>query len=94
MKHILLLKSLIQYFLVILITFILIVPGALGASRSLNTTIASDQKIVSKISSEIELPPDSDYYIHFDSQDLLLNGQNIEPATKGLSEKVIAAIAK
>jgi hypothetical protein len=49
---------------------------------------------LSKISSEIEIPPSSDYYIHFDSQDLLLNKQDMEPATKELPEKVIAAIAK
>ncbi len=94
MKRRLSLESLIQYFLVVFITFILVFPGALEASRSLHTTIASDQKIVSKISREIEIPPGFDYHIHFDSQYLTLNGQDIEPSAKGLSENVIAAIAK
>jgi hypothetical protein len=87
-------EYLIKYFLVVLLTFTLVFPGALGASRSITTTITSDQKIVSKISSEIEIPPDSDYYIRFDSQVLILNGQDIEPAANGLSEIVLAAIAK
>jgi hypothetical protein len=94
MKPGLSLESLMKYFIVVLITFILVFPGALGASRSLTTTHTSDQKIVSRISSEIEIPPDSDYYLHFDSQALTLNEQDREPATKGLSEQVIAAIAK
>ena len=62
MKPRLSLESLMKYFLVVLITFILVIPGVLGASRSLTTTHTSDQKIVSKISSEIEIPPGSDYY--------------------------------
>jgi hypothetical protein len=94
MKRLLSSESLIQYLLVVLITFILLVPGALGASRSLNLANTTDQKMVSKISREIELPPGSDYYIRFDSQDLTLNGPDVEPSVKGLSEKVIAAIAK
>jgi hypothetical protein len=94
MKRMQSLESLIKYFLVVLIIFILVFPGVLGASRSLNTTITSDQKMVSKISREIEMPPGSDYFIQFDSQNLTLNGQDIEPSTKGLSENVIAAIAK
>jgi hypothetical protein len=69
-------------------------PGVIGASRSLNKTISSDQKIVSKISKQVEISTGSDYYIKFDSQNLTLNGQDIAPYTKGLSENVIAAIAK
>jgi hypothetical protein len=66
----------------------------LGTAHSFNKTITSDQKIVAKISREIEIPAGSDYYIQFDSQTLTLNGQNVEPYSKGLSDKVIAAIAK
>jgi len=94
MKHLLSWESLIQSFLVVLITFILVVPGTLGTSRSLNPVSTTDQKIVSKISREIEIPPGSDYYIHFDSHNLTLNGQDVEPAASGLSEKILAAIAK
>ena len=50
--------------------------------------------MVSKISREIEIPPASDYYIRLDAQNLTLNGQDIEPSTTGLSETVIAAMAK
>jgi hypothetical protein len=94
MKWRLTLKSLIQYFYVVLITFCLTFPGVLGTSRSQNTTIASDQKIVSKISDEIEIPPGSDYYLHFNSQNLTLNKKDMEPAANGLSENVLAAIGK
>jgi len=94
MKHLQSWESLMQYFLVVFITFILVFPGVLGASRSLNPSSTTDQKIVSKISREIEIPPGSDYYIHFDSHNLTLNGQDVKPAANGLSENVIAAIAK
>jgi hypothetical protein len=87
-------KYTIRFFLVILVTFILILPGVVGASRSLNGTSSSDQKIVSKISKQVEISTGSDYYIKYDSQNLTLKGQNIEPYSKGLSDKVIAAIAK
>jgi len=94
MKHVLFLKFPVKFFLVLLIFFILVFPGALGASRSLNTTITSDPVIVSKISREIEIPAGSDYSIQFDSQNLTLIPQVIEPSVNGLSENVIAAIAK
>jgi len=94
MKRGLSLESLMKYFLAVLITFSLVTPGVLGISSSPNTTLTSDQNIVSKISSEIEIPAGSDYYIHFNSQDLTLNKQDMEPATSGLSEQIVAAIAK
>jgi len=94
MKRELSMESLIKYFLVILITFVLVFPGALGSSYSLHTPTASDQKIVSKISSEIEIPPGSDYYIRFNSQNMTLYKQHLKPAANGLSENVLAAIAK
>ena len=58
MKHLLSSESLIQFLLVVLITFILVVPGTLGASRSINPASTTDPKIVSKVSREIEIPPD------------------------------------
>lgn len=94
MKRILPLEFQVQYLLVILITFILVVPGVVGTSSSSNVSIASDQKIVSKISREIEIPSGSDYYIKFDSQNLTLKAQESIPSTDGLSNTVIAAIAK
>lgn len=94
MKRRLALESLMKYFLVVLITFNLLFPSALSASRSLNTTITCEQKIISKISSEIEIPPYSDYYIRFNSKNQTLLKQDREPASSGLSDKVIASIAK
>ncbi|MBE3137920.1 MAG: hypothetical protein IMZ43_11110 [Thermoplasmata archaeon] len=66
----------------------------MGTVHSFNKTITSDQKIVAKISREIEIPAGSDYYIKFDSQNLTLKGQDVVPYSEGLSDKVIAAIAK
>jgi len=79
---------------VLCISFSLVFPGVLGTANVFKKTLTSDQKIVSEISREIEIPPESDYYIQFDSQNLTLKGQDIEPLTNGLSETVIAAIAK
>lgn len=80
--------------LTILITFILASPGVLGAFRTVKTTMSSDQKIVSKITRDVEIPAGSDYYIKFDSQNLTLKGQEIAPYSDGLSDTVIAAIVK
>ena len=82
-------KFLIHYCLILFITYSLVFQGVLGASL-----VASNQKIVSKISNEIEIPPSSDYFIRFDSQDQTLIAQDIESAASGLSEQIIAAIAK
>ena len=76
------------------ISFSLVFPGVLGTANVFKKTLTSDQKIVSEISREIEILPESDYFIQFDSQNLTLKGQDIEPLTNGLSETVIAAIAK
>ncbi len=65
-----------------------------GAAHLSNQTFTSDQQIVSKISKEIEIPPESDYYIQFDSQNQTLKAQEIKPSTNGLSETVIGAIVK
>ncbi len=82
-------KFLIHYCLILFITCSLVFQGVLGTS-----IVASNQKIVSKISNKIEIPPSSDYFICFDSQDQTLIAQDIESATSGLSEQIIAAIAK
>jgi hypothetical protein len=87
-------ESLIKYSCVVLIMFLLMVPGVWGNSFSSETMDTSDLKTVSKISREIEIPPGSDYVVHFDSQNLTLVGQDVEPSTSGLSDAVIAAIAK
>jgi hypothetical protein len=79
---------------IVSVSFSLVFPGIIGTARSFDTAISSDQSMVSKISREIEIPPESDYYIRFDSQNLTLQPQVIEPSANGLSENVIAAIAK
>jgi hypothetical protein len=83
-----------RLFLILLLTFFLVSPGVLGASRSLNHPLSSDEKIVSKISKTIELPAGTDYSLHFDAQNLTLKGQDITPYSQGLSDVVLAAIAK
>ena len=77
-----------------LIMFLLVSPGALSAFSSVKPAMSSDQKIVSKITRDIEIPAGSDYYIKFDAQNLTLEGKDILPATNGLSDTVIAAIVK
>jgi hypothetical protein len=86
--------SAVKILVVVSVSVSLVFPGVFGAVRSFNNTLTSDQKTISKISREIGIPPGSDYFIKFDSRNLTLNGQDVEPATKGLSENVIAAIAK
>ena len=84
----------VKYVLVVLITCSLATPAVLESCCSEYTLNISDKNIVSKIASEIEIPPDSDYYIKFNSQNLTLTKQDREPTVKGLSEQVVAAIAK
>jgi hypothetical protein len=83
-----------QIYLAILVTFLLVSPGVFGSSLSKKTVDASDQTIVSMIVKDVEIPAGSDYYIRFDAQNLTLKGKEINPATNGLSDTVIAAIAK
>lgn len=86
--------QIIKFFLVALILCILLFPGTFGASHPLTAKDSSDQKIVSKIHQELEIPAGSGYYIKFDSQNLSLKSQDAPPYSDGLSESVVAAIAK
>jgi hypothetical protein len=67
------------------------IHGAIAVSKQAHTT---DSQMVSKISREIEIPPESDYFIRFDSLNQTLSSQEILPLSSGLSETVLAAIAK
>jgi hypothetical protein len=78
----------------ICICFSLLFPGVVGIARLSNQTLASEQHLVSKISREIDIPPEFDYVIRFNTQNLTLQAQEDEPYTTGFSETVIAAIAK
>ncbi|KYK20223.1 hypothetical protein AYK25_01405 [Thermoplasmatales archaeon SM1-50] len=79
--------------LVICIWCSLVLPEVYGAPY-LSQICTSDKQIVSKISTEIDIPPESDFYIRFEANNLTLQPQVLEPATYGLSETVIAAIVK
>jgi hypothetical protein len=52
-----------------------------------------DQKIVAKISKEVEIPAGTDYFIKYNSKNLTLEEQ-INPATLRLSDNIKKAIAK
>jgi hypothetical protein len=72
----------------------LVVPGVFDVTGSFNTMHAGEPILVSKISREIEISAGSDYSIQFDSKNLTLISQVVEPSANGLPENVIAAIAK
>ena len=76
------------------LSIVLILPGTFGASYSVKTSNHHNQKIVTKISRQIEIPAGSDYYIKFSSENLSLEGKEIESYSSGLLEKVKAAITK
>ncbi len=84
----------IRICLVLFVMVLLVTPGAIGSTLSRKTAAASDQPLVSMITKEVEIPAGSDYYIKFDAQSVTLEGKDTVPATTGLSDTVIAAIAK
>jgi|GEM_PF-684912 len=86
--------SALKVLLVVSVSFSLMVPGVLGGTRSSLLTTTEEPKVVSMISTQVELPAGSDYYIAFDSQNLTLKTQDSVPFSQGLSDSVIAAIAK
>jgi len=79
---------------ILTLSIVLILPGTFGASYSVKTSSYPNQRIVTKISRQIEIPAGSDYYIKFSSENLSLEGQEIESYSSGLSEKMKAAITK
>jgi hypothetical protein len=94
MQSKLLLHPMARLFLVLLFAFFLASPGVLGVNQSLKNTMSADQKIVSQLSKQVEIPADSEYYIHFDAQNLTLKGKEFAPSCQGLSASVVDAIAK
>jgi len=78
----------------ILLTICLILPGISNSAYSFYNFTVENKKIVGKITSEIEIIPESDYYMKFNINDLSLEGQNITPSTSGFSNKIKNAIAK
>jgi len=84
--------SIVSIFFVI--SLLLILPSVHGIGFSIKNRSSSGQKIVTQISKQIEIPANSDYYLKFYSNNLTLEGQEIDPYSSGLSEKVQSAIAK
>ena len=58
----------------------------MGSVYSLNPDSCSDQKTVFKISKQIEIPAQSDYYVKFNSEDVTLEEQEIEEESLEPSE--------
>ena len=79
---------------ILTLSIVLILPGTFGAIYSVKTSSHPNQRIVTKISRQIEIPAGSDYYIKFSSENLSLVRQEIESYSSGLPEKVKAAITK
>ena len=94
MKHRIVIKSMLRFAVVFLCFALILSPGAISIPQSFHTATASEPHLVSMVTQEIEIPPDSDYYIRFDSENNILLPQDTVPSTQGLSEKSIAAIAK
>lgn len=80
-------------FVVILSSFF-ISPGIVDAVYSLKNSADADEKIVTKLSREIEIPAGSSYYVKFFSEKYILEGEKIIAHSSGLSDKVKDAIAK
>ncbi len=84
----------VKMLLVFSVFFLLVNPGILATMDSSHPNTPLDNSIISKISTQIEIPAGSEYCIRFDSQTTSLQGQDIHPYSDGLSEKSITAIAK
>ncbi|MBN1860544.1 MAG: hypothetical protein JW840_03690 [Candidatus Thermoplasmatota archaeon] len=67
--------------------------GLLGAAGVSPAPSSFEPTLVSKISQEIELPPSSDYYLRFSAQSQTVEPKPVTPATDGLSEPILHAIA-
>ena len=87
-------KSFFRIILLIILVISLLTSGIYGANHSLSDDVCSGKKIVTKISKQIEIPANSDYYLKFYSGNLTLIEQDIKPYSVGLSDKVKSAIAK
>ncbi len=79
--------------LILLITLTMIAPSALGSIIT-HPSIIEESALVSKISRQVALPPGSDYIVAFNVTNLTLTPQAVPPAVEGLSDAVIAAVAK
>jgi hypothetical protein len=94
MKHRIVIKPKIRFTVVFLSIALMLSPVALGIPELFQTATVSEPRVVSMVTQEIEIPPDSDYYIRFDPENNRLIPEDTVPSAQGLSEKSIAAIAK
>jgi len=88
------LKCITRGIFVILLSIFLIFPCISYSIVSLKNYEGENEKIIGRISREIEIPPGSDYFIKFSKNNLTLEKENIPSISSGLSEKIIDAIAK
>jgi len=79
---------------IIALLFLLISPVTFGVNNLEKIFNKADQKIVTQLYREIEIPAGSDYYVKFSSENLSLEAEEFEPYSSGLTEKVKLAIAK
>jgi hypothetical protein len=87
--------KLLEIVLILTISLFMITPGVIGVNSSNKDMMAGiDDAVVATLANEIDLAPQSDYYIHFDADAVTLQGSDIPLYSSGLSENVIAAIAK
>ena len=89
-------KSLVitKSFLVMLFSIFIIISSLSYSTISLKNSECENEKIIGKISREIEIPAGSDYFIKFSKNNLTLEGEDFPAFSSGLSEKVKDAIAK
>ena len=87
-------KNRIKIFFTIFIIFHLLLLSFSIQGYEINNNSFQNSKIISKLEKEIELKPDSDFYIKFNSKLKTLECEPIDPYSKGLTEKVKQAIAK
>jgi hypothetical protein len=79
--------------LILLIALTMLTPSTLGSIITHPST-NEESALVSKISRQIALPPSSDYIVAFNATTLALTPEAATPAALGLSDAVIAAVAK
>lgn len=71
------LRSPIRILCIIIVSSFLILSGIVYSAPSIKDTSEATQKIVSRLSKEIEIPPGSDYYIKFSSENLTLEEKTL-----------------
>jgi hypothetical protein len=78
----------------IMLSFCLIFSAIVNSAYSINDSRGKSEKIVGKITGEIEIQPQSDYFIKFNVENLSLEGKDTNNLTSGFSDKIKNAIAK